>query len=316
MRACLVQADGAKRRLLAQELTEKPHSWSQFTGWSPDGKLAIIVHASNHPDNAALEEKQRDFRFEGRSSASYLFNMATEELTSFPSSSLGTRVTNMDLDARNKKDLAKKLGNLVHGVNISPDGKRLAYEDRGYQLFLADADGGNARHIETGHPFNFIPMWSGDGNWVLFLAGEHYNCHPHVLSKDGKELRKVGDRKGYKGVVDFLDVPDYHQGSSDLPCWSPDSKWIYYTAKIGKSVEIMRTTLDGKEQQLTHSKPGALQYHIAASPSGQWLVFGSTRSGVRQLYVMPASGGEALPITSMEPGQAAMWPSWQTKTRR
>jgi TolB protein len=308
MRACLVQADGTKRRLLAQELTEKPHSWSQFTGWSPDGKLAIIVHASNHPDNAALEEKQRDFRFEGRAGASYLFNMATEELTNLTAS--------MDLDTRNKKDLAKKLGNLVHGVNISPDGKRLAYEDRSYRLFLADADGGNAQHIKTGHSFNFIPMWSGDGNWVLFLAGEHYNCHPHVLRKDGKELRKVGDRKGYKGVVDFLDVPDFHQGSSDLPCWSPDSKWIYYTAKIGKSVEIMRTTLDGKEQQLTHSKPGALHYHIAASPSGQWLVFGSTRSGVRQLYVMPASGGEALPITSMQPGQAAMWPSWQTGTRR
>jgi TolB protein len=304
-RACMVQADGTKRRVLGQELTEKPHNWTQFTGWSPDGKLAIIVHASNRPDNAALEEKQRDFRFEGRSSDSYFFNMATEELT---------KLTAIE-DGKNWKDLAKKLGNLVHGFSISPDGKRLAYEDRGYQLFLADADGGNVRHIRTGHPFNFIPIWSGDGNWVLFLAGEHYNCHPHLLSKDGKELRKVGDRKGYKGVVDFLDVPDYHQGSSDLPRWSPDSKWIYYTAKIGKSVEVMRTTLDGKEQQLTHSKPGALHYHLAVSPSGQWLVFGSTRSGVRQLYVMPASGGEALPITNMQPGQAAMWPSWQTDTR-
>ena len=114
----------------------------------------------------------------------------------------------------------------------------------------------------------------------------------------------------------FSDVPDFHQGSSDLPCWSPDSKWIYYTARIGASVEMMRTTLDGKEQQLTHSKPGALHYHIAVSPNGQWLVFGSTRSGVRQLYVMPASGGEALPITRMPPGHAAMWPNWQTEPRR
>lgn len=342
MRACMVQADGTKRRMLAQELTEKPHTGSQFTGWSPDGKLAIFALSSNPPDNAALEEKQQEFRMQGRFCDCYFFNMATEELTNMTATDRVSpnnvslsfspgdpnklrflalvggrwRPFSMDLDGRNKKDLTKAAGSLVHGASISPDGKHLAYENEGYQLFLADGDGGNARHIRTGHPFNFIPIWSGDGNWVLLLSGEHYNCHPHVLSKDGKHLRKVGDRKGYKGVVDILDVPDYHQGSSDLPCWSPDSKWIYYTAKIGKSVEIMRTTLDGKEEQLTHSKPGALHYHIAVSPSGQWLVFGSTRSGVRQLYVMPASGGEALAITSMQPGQAAMWPYWQTDTRR
>lgn len=341
-RACMVQADGSKRRVLGLELTDKPDSWTQFSGWSPDGKLAILLRASNPSDNAALEEKQSDFRMERRTCDGYLFNLATEKLTNMTAiervspNNVGLsfwpgephrlrflalvggrwRPYSMDLDGKNKKDLAKESGNLVHGASISPDGKRLAYEKDGYQLFLADADGGNARHIPTGHPFNFIPMWSPDGNWVLFLAGEHYNCHPHVLSKDGKELRKVGDRKGYKGVVDFLDVPDFHQGSSDLPCWSPDSKAIYFTARIGKSVEIMRTTPDGKERQLTHSKPGVLHYHTAVSPNGQWLVFGSTRSGVRQLYVMPTDGGEALAITSVQSGHAAMWPYWQTDSSR
>ena len=78
----------------------------------------------------------------------------------------------------------------------------------------------------------------------------------------------------------------------------------------------MRTTLEGKEEQLTQSKPGVLHYHLATSPNGQWLVFGSTRSGVRQLYVMPVTGGEALPITNVPAGHAATWASWQPEAKR
>jgi Tol biopolymer transport system component len=341
MRAFLVKADGTQRRALGEELTTKAHSWTAFTGWSPDGKLAILSHGANSPDNAALEEKQRGFNMSGRTNDCYFFDLAMEKLTNLsavervspynvgPTFWPGDpkklvllalidgrfRPFSMDLDGRNKKDLTKGSTTYIYGVQVSPDGKQLAYT-KDYQLFLADADGGNARHIVTGHSFNFVPTWSADGQWLLFLAGEHYNCHPHVLRKDGKELRKVGDRKGYKGVVDILDVPDYHGGSSDIPLWSPDGKWIYYTAKVGKSVELMRTSLEGKEEQLTHSKPDTLTYHPALSANGKWIVFGSNRSGVRQLYVMAAAGGEALAITNRKAGEAAMWAYWQPRDKQ
>jgi TolB protein len=341
MRAFMVQADGTRRRALGEELTGKPDTWTQFAGWSPDGRLAIFYSCANKPDNAALEEKQQTFRFEGRSSDCYFFDLAIAQLTNitapqrvspyntglsfWPGDPKKLKFTalvdgrwrpfSMDLNGHNKQDLSKGSATYVYGVNVSPDGKRQAYTID-YQLFLADADGSSARHIPTGHGFNFVPQWSPDGEQLLFLAGEHYNCHPHVLNKDGKELRRVGNRHGYKGVVDILDVPDYHGGSSDLPAWSPDGKWIYYTAKVGDSVELMRTSLEGNEQQLTRSKPGTLHYHTAVSPSGQWIVFGSTCSGARNLYVMPAGGGEALAITNMQRGQAAMWAYWQAEAKR
>ena len=109
----------------------------------------------------------------------------------------------------------------------------------------------------------------------------------------------------------FLDVPDYHEGSSDLPCWSPDSKWIYYTAKVGEAVELMRVSLDGKVEQLTRSAPGVLHYHPKVSADGRQVVFGATRDGVRQLWVARADGSEARKITSLKKGQAAMWARWQ-----
>jgi hypothetical protein len=43
-------------------------------------------------------------------------------------------------------------------MSISPDGKRGAYEDRAYQLFITDADGSNAKQIQTGLRFHSCPL--------------------------------------------------------------------------------------------------------------------------------------------------------------
>jgi Tol biopolymer transport system component len=156
-----------------------------------------------------------------------------------------------------------------------------------------------------------VPQWSPDGRWLMFLCGEHYNCHPHVVRPDGTGLRKLADRKGYRGVVAILDVPDFHGGSSDVPAWSADGSRVYYTAKVGDGTELMDVSLEGKVRQLTTSKPGVLNYQPHPSPDGKWVAFGSNRDGSRQLYVMPAEGGELFPITRVKPGWGAMWAYWQ-----
>src|SRR3954449_11228387 len=43
MRATVVKADGTGRRVLAEELTREKGYWTQFYGWSPDGKTAILL---------------------------------------------------------------------------------------------------------------------------------------------------------------------------------------------------------------------------------------------------------------------------------
>src|SRR5262249_26761620 len=146
----------------------------------------------------------------------------------------------------------------------------------------------------------------------------HYNCHPHLVRSDGKGLKKLADRGGYRGVVDFLDVADFHGGSSDLPAWCADGKSVFYTAQVGKSLELFQVTLAGKIERLTRSAPGTLHYPPQSSPDGKWLVYGSKRAGVRQLYVMRLSDRFERRITNVKAGQAAMWPHWQPagKARR
>lgn len=338
MRAAVVRADGTGHRLVATKLSRKPNTWTQFAGWSPDGRQAIIGNGWESPENAVWEEAHKTFRFmpEGWLYDTLLLDLASGKLTNVTAiervsfyntgvffwpndpKRLGFQALiggdshpfSMDLDGRNKKDLTENSKEFAYGFNASPDGKQIAYH-KSYQIYIADADGANAKRIETNQPFNFVPQWSPDGEWLLFVAGEHYNCHPHIARRDGSGLRKVADRQGFRGVVEFLDVPDFHGGSSDVPLWSPDGKWIYYTAKVGGSVELMRVSLTGKIEQLTQTPDGRLNYHPKFSPDGQWLVFGSNRSGTRQLYVMRADGGDAYAITHVKPGWGAMWPHWQ-----
>jgi len=49
---------------------------------------------------------------------------------------------------------------------------------------------------------------------------------------------------------------------------------------------------NGNAEQLTHSEPAVLNYHPTPSPDGEHLIIGSTRSGVRQLYIMKDDGSD------------------------
>ena len=345
MRAVVSRADGSGRRELAAEIVREPDAWTQFAGWSPDGKTAIVTRGWQSPENARWEEEHRQFRHtqDGWLVDTFLVDLATGRATNITAvervshynsglffwpgdaTKLGftalidgnSHPFRMDRDGRNKTDLTKASKEFAYGFSSSRDGRRIAYH-KNYQVFLADADGGNARRVDTGKPFNFAPTWSPDGAHVLFLSGEHYNCHPHVVLADGSGLRKLADRGGYRGVTEFLDVPDFHGGSSDTPVWSADGRSVFYTAQEGKNVELFQVTLDGRRAKLTsspESAPPTLHYHPQPSPDGKFVVLGRKSDGVRQIVVLMLADASLKQVTQLQPGQAALWPHWQPVPR-
>lgn len=337
-RAMLVGADGSGRRTVASELVNEAGVWTQFAGWSPDGRLAVVLRAWESVENARWEEQHKSFRFtpEGWLIDSFLLDVATGkaenvtavERVSFYNTGLffwpndpaklgftaliggASKPFRMDRDGRNKTDLTKNSRGFAYGFSSSPDGSRISYHEN-YQVYLANADGSGRQHVKTGHPFVFVPSWSPDGKWLLFVSGEHYNCHPHIVRADGTGLRKLADRGGYRGVTEFLDVHDYHGGSSDVPVWSADGQFVFYTAKVGNNIELFRILLDGPPERLTTSAVGSSHYHPKPSPDGQSLVYGSKRNGVRNLYVMRLSDRKEHALTNVPAGHAAMHAYWQ-----
>jgi len=337
MRACMVGADGSGFRRLAEELVQEPNSWTQFAGWSPDGKQAIIGRGWESPENGAWEEEHKTFRMtEGWLYDMYLLdpdsgaavNLTAVERVSDYNSGLFfvpgqenqlafTALINgvshpfvMDRDGRNKRDVSSGPEGFTYGLNASPDGGHIAYH-KDYQIKVADADGSNIRAVETGNPFNFAPQWSPDGSWLLFVSGEHYNCHPCIVRPDGTGFKKLADRGGYRGVTPVYDVYDFHDGSSDVPVWSPDGRAVYFTAQVKESVELMRADLDGNVTQLTSSPPGVFHYHPKPAADGKRLAFGVNQDGMRRIAVMEAHGGEVHCLTPARAGYGAMWPHWR-----
>ena len=59
-----------------------------------------------------------------------------------------------------------------------------------------------------------------------------------------------------------------------------------------------------------------MHYHPSASPDGKWLLYGSKRDGVRQLYVMRLSDRKEWRITDLKNGHAAMWSHWQPAAKK
>src|SRR5262245_25334303 len=138
MRAVVVKADGTGRRVLAKELTREKGSWTHFVGWSPDGKAARLSRNWKSEEVVKWEEKHKTFRppGDGFRHDAYLIDLASGKATKQP-----------PVEEKTKSELIKSL---VHGRSISPDGKRCAFEDPAYRLYLADADGSNAKQIKTG----------------------------------------------------------------------------------------------------------------------------------------------------------------------
>jgi Tol biopolymer transport system component len=333
-RAFVVRGDGSGTTELAPGLASKPYQRTQFAGWSPDGRQAILYQIWESPENR--KHGGRLFTAEHVLSDVILLDMETKKTTNVTavervshynvglhfwpekkfsfSAMIGGQLRPyvMDRSGKNKKPQAAGPG-FIYGISPSPDGKRICYH-RDYRLYLADADGSNAKPVKDDHPFHFLPQWSPTGEWLAYLSGEHYNCHPHLVRPDGTGLRKLADRAGYRGVIPPIDSERKGaDGPSDIPTWSRDGKWLYYTAKVGKAVELMRASPGGKIEQLTQSKAGVSNYLPQVSPDSKWVLFGSTRSGSRQLYVARADGTGVYPITKLEAGRVATHAYWRPK---
>ena len=83
MRAMAVKADGSGRRELAAEIVREPDAWTQFAGWSPDGKTAVISRGWQSAENARWEEEHKQFRHtkDGWLVDAFLVELATGRAT-------------------------------------------------------------------------------------------------------------------------------------------------------------------------------------------------------------------------------------------
>jgi Tol biopolymer transport system component len=133
------------------------------------------------------------------------------------------------------------------------------------------------------------------------------NNNDHVLSFDGKMLGISHHSKDDKGVSIVYTVPVEGgtpkkitaTGPSYLHGWSPDGKYLVYTASRNGDYDIYRIPAKGgKEVRLTDAK--GLDDGSEYSPDGKFIYFNSVRSGTMQLYRMKPDGSSVEQLTNDE----------------
>jgi len=118
---------------------------------------------------------------------------------------------------------------------ISPDGKRLAFSatlppGRSSQVFLADADGSNARLMVSPTP-SYFHGWSPDGKILAFVAQRNNSGQYDVY-----RIPAAG------GAEEQLNSNVHHD---DGPDYSPDGRWLYINSDRSGKEAIWRFPASG-----------------------------------------------------------------------
>ncbi len=193
----------------------------------------------------------------------------------------------------------------VSALDISPDGKKLAFVSRG-ELFVSDAEGKFVRKIERGSAERVMEVkWLKDNKTLLFnqTLGGYPNWY--TIAADGSAALKqlthdtrsdrsmIFNKDKTKGVylsgrdeVRLMDLKTLESKTiakdeiwafqSSDPCWSPDGRRIAYTAHRNFEEDIFIYDVDkGSSFNLTNT--GVAENSPVWSPDGKYIYFTSSR---------------------------------------
>lgn len=163
-----------------------------------------------------------------------------------------------------------------------------------------NADGSDQRRLTYNPSTNSWPNWSPNGKQMAFQSNRSGALNIYVMDILGGSL--ADDSK-----VSQLTNSQAGRGGSWEPAWSPDGKWIAYSAQQASGSDLFLVNLDGTERRrLTDNK--AIDGCPTWSPDGKQIAFFSDRDGNWEIYVMNLDGSNVRRLTQ-NPGQDHT-PAW------
>lgn len=168
---------------------------------------------------------------------------------------------------------------------LSPDRTRIVYGSAkagSYDLYLADADGQNARRLTTDPGVESDPVWTPDGSRLVFTTTPPEGV-PQLasLKVDGTDPRILTSSGG-------------GNRSADL---SPDGRRVAFVSLRDGNPELYETDLDGGSA-LRLTKTGDKEGNPRFLPNGDLIYLVDKGSKTRLMRL--AAGGSAVPLLVLE----------------
>jgi Tol biopolymer transport system component/DNA-binding winged helix-turn-helix (wHTH) protein len=168
-------------------------------------------------------------------------------------------------------------------TRFSPDGRRLAFASMRstdtFRIWTAASDGSGAQQATFGPGFQQgSPWWSPDGRRIAFDAFTD-DWHTHIWTMDIDA-----------GTPQPLTTDP---GDQNVPYWSRDGRWIYFSADRGTGRDIWRVpAAGGLSHPVTRGGSGKF---ACESPDGQSLLYQPSDAD-SPLLALPINGGAARPL--------------------
>jgi Tol biopolymer transport system component len=187
----------------------------------------------------------------------------------------------------------------------SPDGRWIIYASYvkdAIELWTLDLATKQSRQVTLGGAVNVEPRFSPDGRRVAFVSTS-FKGHFHIFIGDFRD----GELTNVQRVTGETrsDLSRYYYSDIDHeinPTWSRDGKELLFVSNHG---HMYGTGGFWRMKMEPNAEPHEIHYEETAwksrpefSPDGKRMVYASYLGGQwHQLWVMPAHGGDAFPIS-------------------
>ena len=253
-----VSDSGGTSNLWTKPLHEKPKQLTRFT------KGRVLWPSISH--NASLIVFERDF-------AIWKYDISTGTAAMVDIRRIGVPAPTV-MDNRRTDGF--------RDLEISPDGKKLAFVARG-EVFVAAASGGDAfRATFTGASQSQL-NWAAGSNAICYVSDRDETTHLYEYNFiTNKETRLTSNAK-----------------DDASPVYAPDGKTLAFIRDNKELMLLDRGT--GKETVLSHGYIGRGVTNgplMKWSPDGKWLAYTeSGTKGFRNATVIPVTGGSPQPVS-------------------
>lgn len=191
-------------------------------------------------------------------------------------------------------------------VELSPDGKRVSVSvpdqaaDERRDTWIYDVTRGVGTRF-TFDPANDGPsIWSPDGSRIVFSSDRkgHFDLYQRASNASGSEELLFEDN--------LLKTPT---------SWSPDGKFILYTAGVNRGSELVSGTgsdlfilpFSGRRRPVPLLQTPFNEFGGKFSPDGRWVAYTSNESGRNEIYVIPFAGSGGKWRVSTAGGVCQRW---------
>ena len=200
------------------------------------------------------------------------------------------RLVWVDRDGR-EEPLALELGDYER-VHLSPDGTKLAFDDRS-DIWLYDFSTGTLSRFTFDPAPDTDPVWSPDGQRIFFSSNRDGPANVYEKPSDGS------------GSVVRVTESDLRQWPQGL---TPDGTMLIIDALTSEQgIDILQLDVDASSEPTLFLGTAATERMPAVSPDGRFMVYESRDPGPRQIYVRTFPGGEGPWQISLEGGSSPRW---------